>query len=710
MITALITKTRSLLCSNNTAHMRARYVKAGGTVFVGFLIANIVNYIFTLAMGRMLLPESFGVVTALLGLLAIVSVPANAVVTFIAQKVSYHQARKQYEIIRILLSTLGYYTKISAVLFWVVFIVLIPFIADYLGGVSYVVLGVFSFLIPVVLFSALRIGVLQGYKDFYSFVVQNIIGTVIKFALAVVFVWLGWSVLGVMTAVLTSMIVAYYYAYIRARVHTEDSGTTVVSEEGVMSRKKIIHGIVFIFITTALLTVIANIDVVLARNLLDPYLAGQYGALSTTGKILLYGLGAFITVLVPLASSVYSGEGRQQNVFLGLACCVITLVSVGVIAIFQLFSEQVVQILFGQQYMSIHTHLGMFGVAMYFVAIIILLSHYFIAIQKTQFVYVLFLGTVLQVVLFYMSRQSLAGMVHAFVVSSGILAGAMIVYYGVLGCAQKSLFYIKRSLKLDRQFLRIPISLRTKVYFLVKKYFIFLYNKVFGFRPGVSSVSVFGRRYYYQDVFGLAFLQSVYVDHVELLKCIDQGGVIIDVGANIGQFNFFCQQYLKAKTVYSFEPVAQSFQLLQKNTDSIVFHNAVTPHDYVKMYIPECTSLMASVFSIDDNDRLEVVPGVRIDDIAAIQNESIIDLLKIDTEGSEFSVLMTAQETLKKTRFILAELSVGRDSDASFLDVIRFLHDMTPSFRVRSIGRIYSDHTGDLALDVLFENTREHLV
>ena len=707
MIKTLFTKTHSLFFSDNAMHMRTQYMKAGSTVFVGFLIANVINYVFTLVMGRMLLPESFGVLTALLGLLAIVSVPANAVVTFVAQKMSYYRACKQYDVIQKLFRILRSYTMRAGIVFWIVFVVLIPFIADYLGGVSYYILGIFSFLIPVLLFSAVSIGILQGFEDFYSFVAQNIIGTLIKFVLAVVLVWIGWSVGGVMLAVLCSMIASYYYAFIRARVYT-DSFALEASSEDTEPKEDVTQGIIIILITTALLTVLANVDVVLARHFLEPYIAGQYAALSTTGKILLYGLGAFITVLVPLASSAYSRKCKTQHAFLGIAFLVITAISFAAIVIFSLFSEHVVQLLFGQQYMFMHEYLGVFGIAMYFVAIVMLLAHYFIAAQKTKFVYVLLTGVILQIILFYIYQQSIETIVNAFVVSSGILAGGMIVYYFLHEHIKKCTLYVRRSLELDIQFLQISMSFWKKLHFIMKKYYTLMSNAVFGFQSERSFTSVFGKKYFYDDIFGLAFLQSVYVDHANLAQHINHDGVIIDIGANIGQFHFFCKQYLQAKKVYSFEPVAQSFHVLKKNTDDPIFRNAVALEDEVNIYVPECTSLMASVFSLADDDRQEVVKGIRIDNLPEIQNEPVIDLLKVDTEGSEFTALQTAQNTLKKTRFILAELSIGRDSDASFLDVIRFLRDMTPSFRICSIGRIYSDHTGDLALDVLFENTREH--
>ena len=57
-----------------------------------------------------------------------------------------------------------------------------------------------------------------------------------------------------------------------------------------------------------------NIDVVLAKHYLSPYLAGQYSALSVTGKIIAYGSGAFITVMFPMvAASHINNDGKEKN-------------------------------------------------------------------------------------------------------------------------------------------------------------------------------------------------------------------------------------------------------------------------------------------------------------------------------------------------------------------------------------------------------------
>ncbi len=262
-----------------------------------------------------------------------------------------------------------------------------------------------------------------------------------------------------------------------------------------------------------------------------------------------------------------------------------------------------------------------------------------------------------------------------------------------------------RSLELDLLLLLIPMSLHKKVVFIIKKYWILCWNYVFGFIVGESFCKIFGSKFFYDDIFGIAFLESVYVDNAFLSHFIKNDSIVIDVGANVGQFNFFAKHYLKTKRIYSFEPIKKSFELLKKNSSDTNFQKAVSLEKELMFYVPVCTSLMASSFvNKDDEYKQEIVSGIKLDDVLEIKKESCIDLLKIDTEGSELSVLETSKNTLQKTHYLLVELSINRSSSGLFMDSIYFLKKNIPTFEIVHLGRQYSDKRGIIALDVLFEN------
>ena len=70
------------------------------------------------------------------------------------------------------------------------------------------------------------------------------------------------------------------------------------------------------------------------------------------------------------------------------------------------------------------------------------------------------------------------------------------------------------------------------------------------------------------------FDESLYNKHGIKLN---EGDCIFDVGANIGFFVMFLNQYLKDATVYSFEPIPDTYEVLQRN---VSVHNSLQVQTY----------------------------------------------------------------------------------------------------------------------------------
>jgi len=261
-----------------------------------------------------------------------------------------------------------------------------------------------------------------------------------------------------------------------------------------------------------------------------------------------------------------------------------------------------------------------------------------------------------------------------------------------------------RSIELDFRFLFLKINLKEKLYFIAIKYLLLLKNYLLGLEVGKSKIKIFGKKYYYEDRYGIAFLQSVYVDNYFLKKYIKPESIVIDIGANIGQFNFFCHSVLKSKKIYSFEPLKETFKILQLNTNGRnIFNCAISSKnkDVLNMYIPE-TSLMATLVK-DNYKKKEKVSVRKLDSIIEIRNENKIDLLKIDTEGSEYDVTKASEETLKKTKYLLIEASLNRKSIGNLVDILELLKKILPKIKIIELGRVYMFNNIPDSVDVLLK-------
>lgn len=259
-----------------------------------------------------------------------------------------------------------------------------------------------------------------------------------------------------------------------------------------------------------------------------------------------------------------------------------------------------------------------------------------------------------------------------------------------------------RSLYLDYKFLSLPLALFDKLNFIFKKYLSLGKNIILGFSPGHSFTKIFSRKYYYDDKFGIAFLQSIYVDHALLKKYIPKSATIVDIGANTGQFNFFCKHFLKAKTVYSFEPVRKTWQLLEKNVHEHCYNYAISTKKSLTLYVPDL-SLMASNFKPKTKAKKEPVQTLLLDEFKPLKSEERIDLIKIDTEGSEYDVIMAGKEIIKKSKYLLVEASLNRQSNGNIDDIIKILKIISPNTQLIEKGRRYKDNGKVIAMDVLFK-------
>ncbi|MBM3206312.1 MAG: FkbM family methyltransferase [Candidatus Staskawiczbacteria bacterium] len=263
-----------------------------------------------------------------------------------------------------------------------------------------------------------------------------------------------------------------------------------------------------------------------------------------------------------------------------------------------------------------------------------------------------------------------------------------------------------KSLILDIRFLIIPkINPYYKLEFILKKYYTISKNYTIGFTAGKSHVNILGESFFYNDKFEPAFLQNIYVDHAFLAKFIKPDSVIIDIGANIGQFNFFCKKFIKAYRVYSFEPIKSTFEVLKQNSPNYVYNLAISSQRDMTMYISKETSLLNSAMQSDIDAKKEMVRTIGLDEVEEIKNEKSIDLLKIDTEGTELDVLKTGIHVLKKSKYILVEASANRKSLGNVIELITFLSTNIPSIRIVEIGRKYINKDKTIgAFDVLFFN------
>lgn len=178
-------------------------------------------------------------------------------------------------------------------------------------------------------------------------------------------------------------------------------------------------------------------------------------------------------------------------------------------------------------------------------------------------------------------------------------------------------------------------------------------------------------------------------------------GVILDIGAGIGEFAIQAAAACPGCRVIGFEPFEQSCTFFRKNIET----NALT----------NVTAVLAAVTSTAGNLALDVSSGnplqfraqtsyssensvetVRLVNYLDEQNITTVDLLKLDCEGGEYDILLPlSNQELQRIKRIVMEYHDGL-TEHRHSEIIEKLHNAGFSVEVHpnkvhnSIGYIYA--------------------
>lgn len=163
---------------------------------------------------------------------------------------------------------------------------------------------------------------------------------------------------------------------------------------------------------------------------------------------------------------------------------------------------------------------------------------------------------------------------------------------------------------------------------------------------------------------------------IDILKALDlEDFIIVDVGACKGEEKDTTQRFNRAfpdKEIYAFEPFSGSYKKLLVNTNKI---KNIKPYDIAlsdykgesKFYITDTVS-SSSLLKTEQSEINKILDEfsaslkcvenaeiVKVDRLDNIIKDKIIGILKIDTQGSELSVLRGSEKILNNIAIVVLE-------------------------------------------------------
>ena len=138
---------------------------------------------------------------------------------------------------------------------------------------------------------------------------------------------------------------------------------------------------------------------------------------------------------------------------------------------------------------------------------------------------------------------------------------------------------------------------------------------------------------------------------------------IVDIGANLGFYTVIAGKLYPTSRVYSFEPIPQTFAILEDNirlngvTNSVAENIALSDEHQKNVrgglmyYTPEASGA-ASFANIQEREGIKLVE-VNMATLDDYFRGERVDFVKCDVEGSEFHVFKGAEKTLRKHRPVI---------------------------------------------------------
>lgn len=410
--------------------LRSEFLRHSAVVFGATLAANILNYLFNAAVSRRLGVENYAVLSALGGLLVILSLP-SVVVNLIVVKYAaeFHAVGDEQRLARLSRVVLQWTAILAAVLFAVCF-ALRGIIASFLHiADDYAVIFTVTLLALSLITPSVR-GILQGCQDFRRFANSMILELALKVIFGVALVYAGFGVRGAMFGWSVAVAVALGYTIwaVRGGLSRSDEATLSIDAA------RLFRTLSGMAAATAALTLLSFLDVVLVKHYFDARQAGLYAAVNLTGKVVLFIVSFLPMTLLPKAIA-QAKRGESAAGLLRQAAAGTLVLSGAVLALFALMPATVIGVLAGRAFVGAAPYVFRYDIAMTLLAGITLVVNYKIALHRFDFVYVLFAILAAEVAAIAVLHRTIGDVVNILVIGNAfaLLAATYRVNAGARG-------------------------------------------------------------------------------------------------------------------------------------------------------------------------------------------------------------------------------------------------------------------------------------
>lgn len=396
-------------------------------VTIGAFVGGVFSYLFNINIARMLGPSEYGDITTIMSLLTIASVGGGAILIVTMKYSGELFAIGKLSAIASLWKKLSSGVFILGFVIFLICLIFSKFIADIfnISSVNALIFGFSSFLISFVYI--VNKGIIQGMQQFINLSVISAGEMILRFALGMFFVGLGWKIYGAIGSIVLAGIILYLYSFFPIRKIFKN----FKKEQIKINRSELIRYSIPTIVANTLLVIGLNIDIILIKIFFSPNEAGLYAAISTVAKIILYVTTPIASVMFPIISEQKAKQLKHYKVLLFSIIATVS-VGLGCLLLYYFAPWTVINILYGEQYLTYYNLLPITGLAILFYSLINLIVNYFLAISNFKFIWFFIIAIIGLLAAVWQWHFSIEIVAKQLVLFHGLVFLSMICYYLLL--------------------------------------------------------------------------------------------------------------------------------------------------------------------------------------------------------------------------------------------------------------------------------------
>ncbi len=400
-------------------------------LFIMTMAGNVCNYLFQLIMGRMLSVEDYGTMNALFSLMMIATVPAGTIGLVISRYLAgYNAVGEQNKIVSFLRKSMKY-VGILTFAVMLLGILVSPLIKRYMNIDTISHVALMMVVIGISVLSPLITGSAQGLKKFLALGTLNFIGPLIKLAVGILLVAIGFRVNGAIGGLLMAVLVVILAGI---PVLSKYLKPVAPNSDVMIDKREIMVYAMPVLITSLCMSVLTNIDMIMIKHYFNAQETGLYSSAVIFGRAIFYFPGAIVMAMFPIVAEAKAAKGdtvgtlKKSLLYTAVLCGISALV-------LSIFPQFVINLLFGARYLPAVPYIRLLAAVMLPLSLLSILVNYKLALNKpgtmiitlvvgclTEFILItLFHNSILQVLLILLGvgiSMLIANIVNVFVVHS----------------------------------------------------------------------------------------------------------------------------------------------------------------------------------------------------------------------------------------------------------------------------------------------------